>query len=100
MGAIREALGQGSLALVQRATADSHRGRVFGAFGAVEGAAFVAGTITAGFLGHAIGIIPVLAVQGAGYLVAGLAVIVALRHQNVVGQPPPIPRVATQAAAS
>jgi Na+/melibiose symporter-like transporter len=72
----------GALALVQRATAESHRGRVFGAFGAVEGAAVVAGTIAAGFLGQAIGIIPVLSVQGAGYLVVGVIILAALRHEE------------------
>jgi Na+/melibiose symporter-like transporter len=69
----------GGFTLLQRATADSHRGRVFGALGAVEGAATVAGTVAAGFLGQSVGIIPVLATQGAGYVVAGLAVTVALR---------------------
>jgi len=69
----------GGFTLLQRATADSHRGRVFGALGAVEGAATVAGTVSAGFLGQSVGIIPVLAAQGAGYVVAGVAVVVALR---------------------
>ena len=69
----------GGFTLLQRATADGHRGRVFGALGAVEGAATVAGTITAGFLGQSVGIIPVLATQGAGYLIAGLADVLALR---------------------
>lgn len=69
----------GGFTLLQRATADSHRGRVFGALGAVEGAATVAGTITAGFAGQSVGIIPVLAAQGAGYLIAGVAVVLILR---------------------
>jgi Na+/melibiose symporter-like transporter len=69
----------GGFTLLQRATADGHRGRVFGALGAVEGAATVAGTITAGFLGQSVGIIPVLAAQGAGYLIAGVAVVLILR---------------------
>ena len=55
----------GGLTLVQRAVADTHRGRVFGAFGAVEGVAVVAGTVAAGFLGQAVGIIDVLVAQGA-----------------------------------
>ncbi|HEX3492688.1 MAG TPA: MFS transporter [Streptosporangiaceae bacterium] len=69
----------GGFTLLQRFTADSHRGRVFGALGAVEGAATVAGTVAAGFLGQSVGIIPVLAAQGAGYVIAGLAVVLALR---------------------
>ena len=70
----------GAMTLIQRNTADSHRGRVFGALGAVEGIAIVAGTVAAGFLGQTVGIIPVLAVQGGGYVAAGLLVVVALRH--------------------
>jgi Na+/melibiose symporter-like transporter len=76
----------GAFTLLQRATADSHRGRVFGALGAVEGAATVAGTVAAGFLGQSVGIIPVLATQGAGYVIAGVAVVLALRPRS---QPAP-----------
>ena len=71
----------GAMTLIQRDTAGSHRGRVFGALGAVEGIAIVAGTVAAGFLGQAVGIIPILAVQGGGYVAAGLLVVVALRHE-------------------
>jgi Na+/melibiose symporter-like transporter len=71
----------GAMTLIQRDTVGSHRGRVFGALGAVEGIAIVAGTVAAGFLGQAVGIIPVLAVQGGGYLAAGLLVVVAMRHE-------------------
>lgn len=77
----------GGFTLLQRATADSHRGRVFGVLGAVEGVATVAGTVTAGFLGQAVGIIPVLAAQGAGYLIAGVAVVLILRPG--AGEPAP-----------
>ena len=73
----------GALTLIQREVADSHRGRVFGALGAVEGVAIVAGTVAAGLLGQVVGIIGVLAAQGAGYVIAGLTVIVALRGQAV-----------------
>jgi Na+/melibiose symporter-like transporter len=79
----------GGFTLLQRATADGHRGRVFGALGAVEGAATVAGTITAGFLGQSVGIIPVLATQGAGYLIAGVAVVLILRPGT--GEPAGVP---------
>jgi Na+/melibiose symporter-like transporter len=78
----------GAMTLMQRNTADSHRGRVLGALGAAEGAAVVAGTIAAGFLGQTIGIIPVLAAQGGGYVVAGLLVLVALRPAASGGQAP------------
>jgi Na+/melibiose symporter-like transporter len=70
----------GLMTLFQRNTADSHRGRVFGALGAAEGVAVLLGTVAAGWLGEAIGIVPVLAVQGAGYVVAGFAVLVLMRR--------------------
>ncbi|HEY1640451.1 MAG TPA: MFS transporter [Streptosporangiaceae bacterium] len=72
----------GAMTLLQSAAADSHRGRVFGALGAVEGVAVVAGTIAAGFLGQSVGIIPVLAAQGGGYVAGGIAVLIALRAQR------------------
>jgi len=72
----------GAMTLVQRQTSDTSRGRFIGAFNAVEGIAIVCGTTTAGFLGQALGIIPVLAAQGASYLIGGLAVVIALRHEQ------------------
>ncbi|HEY2443654.1 MAG TPA: MFS transporter [Streptosporangiaceae bacterium] len=68
-----------AMTLIQRATADGHRGRVFGALTAVEGVALVTGTIAAGFGGQVLGIVPVLAVQGGGFVAAGLLVLVTLR---------------------
>jgi Na+/melibiose symporter-like transporter len=78
----------GAMTLLQRHTAGSHRGRVFGALGAIEGIAVVTGTIAAGFLGHAAGIIPLLAAQAGGYLAAGLLVLIALRHEAAVHHRP------------
>jgi Na+/melibiose symporter-like transporter len=69
----------GAWTLFQRSTHDTQRGRVFGALGTVEGVAVLAGTLCAGFLGQAVGIIPVLAIQGGGYVVAGFAMLVVLR---------------------
>jgi MFS family permease len=66
----------GAMTLFQRASSDSHRGRVFGALGAVQGGAMLVGTLLAGALGDVIGIVPVIAVQGVGYVVAGLIVAV------------------------
>jgi MFS family permease len=70
----------GATTLLQRHTTDGRRGRVFGALSAAEGIAMVVGTIAAGFLGQTIGIVPMLAMQGAGYLVAGALVLLGLRH--------------------
>jgi MFS family permease len=68
-----------ALTLIQRHTSDRHRGRVFGALNAVEGVALVAGTLTAGFLAQSLGVVAVLATQGAGYVVAGGFVLAVLR---------------------
>ncbi len=70
----------GLMTLFQSSTADSHRGRVFGALSAAEGVTVLAGTLGAGFLSRYAGIVPVLAVQGAGYVVAGLAMLAWLRE--------------------
>jgi MFS family permease len=71
----------GALTLFQRNTEDAYRGRVFGALNAVEGVAILAGTVVAGFLAQVVGIVPVLAFQGGGYVVAGLAMVVVLRGE-------------------
>ncbi|GAA5022780.1 MFS transporter [Streptomyces siamensis] len=70
------------MTLLQRCTTGSHRGRVFGALGAAEGIAIVSGTCAAGFLGQSVGIVPVLAAQGVGYVLAGMLVVVLLRRES------------------
>jgi len=71
----------GLITLFQRSSEDTYRGRVFGAVSALEGMAVLAGTLGAGYLSRLAGIIPVLAVQGGGYVVAGLAMLVWLREE-------------------
>jgi Na+/melibiose symporter-like transporter len=78
----------GAMTLLQRNTDDTLRGRVFGALGAVEGVAILAGTVCAGLLGQVAGIVPVLAVQGGGYVVAGVAMALALSER---GRRAPVP---------
>jgi Na+/melibiose symporter-like transporter len=70
----------GFMTLFQRSTADAYRGRVFGAMGLVQSVAMVGGAVSAGFLGSSVGIVPVLAFQGGGYLVAGCAIVILLRE--------------------
>ncbi len=77
----------GAITLFQRNTEDGHRGRLFGALGAAEGVAILIGTVCAGFLGQAVGIIGVLAVQGGSYVVAGLAMLVVLRGETRLAGP-------------
>jgi MFS family permease len=62
----------GTMTLFQRNTTDDHRGRVFSLVTLAEAVSVVIGSTIAGFLGGPSGIMPVLALQGAGYVVAGL----------------------------
>jgi Na+/melibiose symporter-like transporter len=78
----------GFMTLFQRTTVDSHRGRVFGAFGAAEGVAVMVGTLGGGLLAQFVGIIPVLAFQGASYVVAGFAMLVTLPAAARTAQAP------------
>jgi Na+/melibiose symporter-like transporter len=77
----------GLITLFQRSSEDSYRGRVFGAVSALEGVTVLAGTLAAGYLSRFVGIVPVLAVQGAGYVVAGLVMLAWLKD----GADPPVP---------
>lgn len=70
----------GLITLFQRNSEDAYRGRVFGALSALEGVSVLAGTLGAGYLSRAAGIVPVLAVQGAGYVAAGLVMLRALKE--------------------
>jgi hypothetical protein len=54
---------------------------MFGAVSALEGVTVLVGTLGSGYLSRLAGIIPMLAVQGAGYVVAGLAMLVWLKEE-------------------
>jgi Na+/melibiose symporter-like transporter len=69
----------GLITLFQRSSDDSYRGRVFGAISTLEGVTILAGTLGAGYLSQYAGIIGVLAIQGAGYVVAGFAMLLWLK---------------------
>jgi Na+/melibiose symporter-like transporter len=81
----------GLITLFQLSSEDSYRGRVFGAISTLEGVTILAGTLGAGYLSRFAGIIGVLAIQGGGYVVAGLAMLLWLKDR--VGPPadPPGP---------
>ncbi len=64
--------------LLQEHSTDDQRGRIFGLLFAVTSASLVVGATCAGFLGESVGIIPILSLQGAGYVLAGAAVLVLL----------------------
>ena len=73
----------GLVTLFQRSSEDSYRGRVFGALSALEGISVLAGTLGAGYLSRVAGIVPVLAIQGAGYVVAGLVMLRGLKEGDL-----------------
>jgi predicted MFS family arabinose efflux permease len=72
------ALVAGTMTLFQRHTTDERRGRVFSLMALAQAISVVVGATLAGFLGGPSGIIPILALQGAGYVVAGLLVLARL----------------------
>ncbi|MEU4608528.1 MFS transporter [Kribbella sp. NPDC023972] len=65
----------GLMTVLQRRTQDASRGRVFGAISAAEGLALLIGIAAAGVLGEVVGIIPVLVVQGLGYVISGTVIL-------------------------
>jgi Na+/melibiose symporter-like transporter len=69
----------GLMTTFQTMTSDEFRGRVYGAMTAVGGAAVLVGIGIASWLGEAVGIVPIIAIQGGGYVVGGVMVIIALR---------------------
>jgi MFS family permease len=68
----------GVMTLYQRNTTDERRGRVFSLVSLAQAVSVVVGSTLAGFLGGPTGIMPILALQGAGYVVAGLLVLARL----------------------
>lgn len=70
----------GFMTLFQRATLDGQRGRVYAAIGSVQGLALLIGTLVAGAAAQGAGIVPIIALQGLGYVVAGAATGAALRR--------------------
>jgi Na+/melibiose symporter-like transporter len=81
------ALTAGMMTLYQRSTVDERRGRVLGLAFFAQSLAMVVGTTGAGFLGAVVGIVPVLAFQGVGYVVAGVLVLTTLRADVVSPSP-------------
>jgi MFS family permease len=73
----------GLMTIFQTTTTDRFRGRVWGALTAVQGCSLVIGIGVASWLGGSVGIVPVIAIQGGGWVVAGLLVLVTLRGATV-----------------
>jgi predicted MFS family arabinose efflux permease len=65
----------GLMTLYQRNTSDERRGRVWSLASLVQAISVVVGSVIGGVLGGLTGIMPILALQGAGYVVAGVLVL-------------------------
>jgi MFS family permease len=72
----------GMTTLTQIATTDAYRGRVVGAMTAVAGLSSLIGAILGGTLAERLGIVTVLNVQGFGYGLAGLLVLMLLARRQ------------------
>ncbi len=90
----------GSQSLMQATSPDAYRGRIFGVLGATMGLFGFIGTIIAGFLTDHLGLITILNIQAAGYIVAGLLIIALLpraeatpplQTEPVLADQPPVP---------
>jgi predicted MFS family arabinose efflux permease len=66
------AIGVGQVTLVQTATADEYRGRVFGSLGAVMSLSVLIGAALAGVFGDRLGIVATLTIDGVAYMLAGV----------------------------
>lgn len=76
------------VSLLQQSTEDAYRGRVLGAFGATSAIAALLGSALGGSLGDHVGIVQMLTVQGAGYMLAGWLVLARLPvEQRPPGEP-------------
>lgn len=62
----------GAVTLLQTEVADAFRGRVFAVVGVVQSGAMLIGTAIAASVTASLGVITVLTIQGAGYVVAGV----------------------------
>jgi Na+/melibiose symporter-like transporter len=73
----------GYVTLFQRVTHDTARGRAFSLIALFKTVALIIGTGIAGVLGERLGIVPVLAYQGVGYMLAGTMILLAWRPQHL-----------------
>lgn len=75
--------------LAQSNVADAYRGRIFGAFDTTFALMMLVGMGFASVSGDVLGIVPVLNIQGFGYVAAGLLALVMLRPQLTILSPYP-----------
>lgn len=86
VGVPAAAMGAAIATIQQTHAADRHRGRVVGGLMAVGALGSLVGAVAAGFLGEIVPVVPLLIVQGSGYVAAGVAVWL-LTRRLVVARP-------------
>ncbi len=72
---------------LQAASPETYRGRIFGALGAITGLFRLIGVVTAGAVTTQLGVVTVLNIQGAGFLLAGVVAITLLPRHSVRRDP-------------
>lgn len=72
----------GEQTLLQQASPDAYRGRVFGALGTLMALFGVVGILLAGTLTDRLGVVTVLNIQGAGYVLAGVLLLLLLPRRQ------------------
>jgi len=75
------------LTMEQTAVSDAYRGRILGAFGTTGALLRLVGSVIAGVLGDRLGIVPVISVQGFGYIVAGVMMLLIVRRIGAANAP-------------
>ena len=94
------AFGTGITALLQMSVPDAYRGRVFGALGTTAALLSIAGTGLGGAFADTLGIVPILNLQGAGYVVAGILALALLPRRHAMPAPAETVRVIPQESAA
>jgi len=84
-------LGVGYTTLLQRCVGDAYRGRVFGAFGAVNALSLLCGTGLAAALSRVLGVAALVNIQVIAYLLGGVLIFLLLR-QNMSPEMGTVPR--------
>lgn len=84
------AMGVGFTTIQQTQVADSHRGRVVGLSLSLQAVGAIVGVSIAGLFGELIGILPLVVVQGSGYVISGVIVLLVARHAHKLAAVSPI----------
>jgi MFS family permease len=83
VGVPATAIGVGLTTIQQTEVADSHRGRVVGLFGTAIAIGAFFGTTLGGLLGNSVGILPLVVIQGSGYVISGAIVLAVARRAHL-----------------